>query len=81
MQYAFKRPILFSLMSLFCCLCAMAAGETEEVQDKTFTIVLDAGHGGHDAGAVGSFSKEKDINLKVTLEVGRLLAANCPDIK
>lgn len=81
MQYAFKRPILFSLMSLFCCLCAMAAGETEEVQDKTFTIVLDAGHGGHDAGAVGSFSKEKDINLKVTLEVGRLLAANCPGIK
>ena len=81
MQYAFKRPILFSLMSLFCCLCAMAAGETKEVQDKTFTIVLDAGHGGHDAGAVGSFSKEKDINLKVTLEVGRLLAANCPDIK
>ena len=81
MQYAFKRPILFSLMSLFCCLCAMAADETKEVQDKTFTIVLDAGHGGHDAGAVGSFSKEKDINLKVTLEVGRLLAANCPGIK
>lgn len=81
MQYAFKRPILFCLMSLFCCLCAVAADETKEVQDKTFTIVLDAGHGGHDAGAVGSFSKEKDINLKVTLEVGRLLAANCPGIK
>ena len=73
--------MLFCLMSLFCCVCAMAAGETEERQDKLFTIVLDAGHGGHDAGAVGAFSKEKDINLKVTLEVGRLLAANCPGIK
>ena len=29
-----------------------------------FTIVIDAGHGGHDAGAIGSFSKEKNILLE-----------------
>lgn len=48
---------------------------------KDFTVVLDAGHGGHDSGAVGRISKEKNINLKVALAVGRLLEQNCNDVK
>lgn len=48
---------------------------------KTFTLVIDAGHGGHDAGAIGKFSKEKNINLKVALEFGRLVEQNLPDVK
>ena len=27
--------------------------------NKKFTLVIDAGHGGHDAGAVGTITKEK----------------------
>jgi N-acetylmuramoyl-L-alanine amidase len=46
-----------------------------------FTVVLDAGHGGHDAGAVGSFSKEKNINLRYTLLVGDMIKKNLPDAK
>lgn len=48
-----------------------------------FTVVLDAGHGGKDPGTVGSkrTNQEKNINLAVAKEVGRLLAANNPDIK
>lgn len=46
-----------------------------------FTVVLDAGHGGHDAGAVGSFSKEKNINLRFTLLVGDMIKKNIPDAK
>ncbi len=49
--------------------------------DHTFTLVIDAGHGGRDAGAVGAFSKEKDINLKVALAFGRYVERNCPDVK
>ncbi|MEE1183989.1 MAG: N-acetylmuramoyl-L-alanine amidase, partial [Paludibacteraceae bacterium] len=41
----------------------------------------DAGHGGNDAGAVGAFSKEKNINLKYTLELGDLIKKNHPDVK
>ena len=48
---------------------------------NAFTVVLDAGHGGHDAGAVGAFSKEKNINLKYALEVGDLIKKNHPDVK
>ena len=39
--------------------------------DKRFTLVIDAGHGGHDVGAKGAFSYEKNINLKVALAFGR----------
>lgn len=49
--------------------------------DRMFTLVIDAGHGGHDAGAVGAFSSEKDINLSVALAFGRYVERNCPDVK
>ena len=46
-----------------------------------FTLVIDAGHGGHDAGALGSMSKEKDINLSVALAFGKYVERNQPDVK
>ncbi len=36
-------------------------------------IIIDAGHGGHDGGASGRFSKEKDVALAVALKLGKLL--------
>lgn len=45
-------------------------------------VVLDAGHGGNDPGAIGiSGVNEKDINLKLVLMVGKMLETNYPDIK
>lgn len=49
--------------------------------EKRFTLVIDAGHGGHDLGAKGAFSYEKDINLNVALAFGRYVERNCPDVK
>lgn len=43
---------------------------------KVKKIVLDAGHGGDKPGAIGHFSKEKDIALAVTLQVGELIKKN-----
>ncbi len=48
---------------------------------KKYTLVIDPGHGGHDAGACGAFSKEKNINLNVALAFGKLVEQNCPDVK
>lgn len=48
---------------------------------KDFVLVIDAGHGGNDPGAIGRISKEKDINLKVALRLGELVRQRCPDVK
>lgn len=48
---------------------------------KMTKIVLDAGHGGRDPGNIGSRSKEKDINLAVTLLVGKYIEEYLPDVE
>ena len=44
-------------------------------------IVIDAGHGGHDGGAEGKYSKEKDISLAVALKLAKLVREEMPDIE
>ena len=51
-----------------------------QVKDGISKIVIDAGHGGEDPGALGSKCKEKDITLSVALELGKLISENCPDV-
>jgi len=51
------------------------------LQAKDFVVIIDAGHGGHDPGAIGSFAKEKNINLNIALEVGRLISNNIKGVK
>ena len=49
--------------------------------NNRFTLVIDAGHGGHDVGALGAMSKEKDINLSVALRFGEYVERNMPDVR
>lgn len=44
-------------------------------------VVIDAGHGGHDPGAVGNGLKEKDINLKAANELAASLKKLGMDVK
>lgn len=48
---------------------------------KKFTLCIDAGHGGGDAGAIGDFSREKDINLRIALAFGKLVEERCKDVR
>ena len=48
---------------------------------KLRTVVIDAGHGGHDSGCLGAKSKEKDVALRLATEVGRKIRARHPDVK
>lgn len=45
------------------------------------TVVIDAGHGGHDPGTHGKHIQEKDLVLKVALKVGHYIETNLPDVK
>lgn len=45
----------------------------EEKQYKLKKVVINAGHGGKDPGTMGKFSKEKDVTLKVALELESLI--------
>lgn len=44
-------------------------------------IVIDAGHGGKDPGAVGNGQQEKAINLGVALKLGRMIEQQLPEVK
>ncbi len=49
--------------------------------NKVKVIVIDAGHGGKDPGALGKKSKEKDITLALALKTGKLITENIPEVK
>ena len=52
-----------------------------DAANKKFTLVVDAGHGGADTGAVGKGkTREKDLTLKFALAFGKLVEKNCPDV-
>lgn len=59
-----------------------AGPEPDPYQDGPIKVlVIDPGHGGRDPGAVGARRYEKDITLKVALELKEILAAEMPEIK
>lgn len=53
------------------------------INAQSFTVVIDAGHGGKDPGAVSANGKvhEKDITLNVALMVGESIAKRYPEVK
>ena len=73
----FIRRLMPYCLVLLCCAFVLC----NPVAAKEFVVVIDAGHGGHDPGAIGKISKEKNINLKVALKVGGLIKLNCKDVK
>lgn len=74
-----NRPYI---LYIFICLWLLFLPScTDRLWGKDFVVVIDAGHGGHDPGAIGKISKEKNINLNVALKVGNLIKKNCDDVK
>ncbi len=48
---------------------------------KVNKVVIDAGHGGKDSGALGQKSQEKDIALAIALKTGEYISKNYPDVE
>ncbi|HYX09731.1 MAG TPA: N-acetylmuramoyl-L-alanine amidase [Bacteroidales bacterium] len=53
----------------------------QQYKTKIQTVVIDAGHGGKDTGALGSFSYEKDVVLAIALKLGEYIKQNFTDVK
>ncbi len=53
----------------------------KSLAQKVNTVVIDAGHGGKDSGALGATSKEKDIALAVALKLEEYITTYLPDVK
>ena len=73
---SFLRVALFLLVLLM-----LPAGSLYAQKKKRFTVVLDAGHGGNDPGAVHGKVKEKDINLTVTKMLAEKINRKYPEVK
>ena len=71
-------------MAIICAFISTASAE-EGAQNsiKIKTVVLDAGHGGKDTGAISKNGaiKEKDVTLSVALKLGKMINSNYPDVK
>ena len=72
----YTKTILFILLLLMA-VPTMA----QKSSKKPFTVVIDAGHGGVDPGALGRKSQEKNINFKVSNRVGQLIKEAYPEVK
>lgn len=72
---SFIRHLIVALATL--CICGFACKASSK---SDFVVVIDAGHGGHDAGALGAQTNEKTINLAVARQLGSMLEKE-PGIK
>lgn len=70
------KKVLLALLFII----SLSLATTAAAANRNFTLCIDPGHGGKDAGAPGTISKEKNINLSVALAFGRYVENNCPDV-
>ena len=77
MNIKYKAILKYACLFILCVITITGSTNANPVKPnfnkKKFTVVLDAGHGGHDPGNVGNGYKEKDIALKIVLAVGAIL--------
>ena len=72
------RKLLVLVLS---CLCLPLF--SQEAALKLRTVVIDPGHGGHDAGCVSRDrqTKEKDLVLDIGKRLAEKIRRECPDVK
>lgn len=79
----FGKPTIFFVAILTFLISGWSAPEAMAAKpaEKEFIIVLDAGHGGHDHGAIDNGAREKDINLGVTTKLAELIKKKLKNVK
>lgn len=67
------RSVIVLILCILCTIGVFAAPK--------YVVVIDAGHGGKDYGAIDNDTREKDINLAVALEVGNYIKKHAKNVK
>ncbi len=75
-----KKPALFLVLTLIFGINSSFTIVKKKAKFVIKTVVIDAGHGGHDTGCLGSSSREKDMALKVALKLGKLIEDNFGEV-
>lgn len=73
LKYLFCIILIIPLFSFF--------DGNNTIKKNTKVVVIDAGHGGKDSGAMGRHGKEKDIVLKIALKVGKYIEENLGNVE
>ncbi len=76
-----KRLSCIVITLLLVSLVLTNAGPNRRATYRIKTVCIDAGHGGHDSGCLGSSSKEKEVALSIALKLGKLIEQNFSDVK
>lgn len=71
----------FLILSFLCFITLFFSFTKKERQKAIKTIIIDAGHGGHDVGAKGDFSYEKDICLAIETKLAEIIRKDFPEIR
>lgn len=69
------------ILVLFICVAATPPSGKRTYKRTISTLVIDAGHGGHDPGCMSGGVKEKEVTLAIALAVGSKIKEQYPDIK
>ncbi|MEX0967099.1 MAG: N-acetylmuramoyl-L-alanine amidase [Bacteroidia bacterium] len=73
---------IFPVFSLICVFFLLSSfGSLNDSKYYVRTVVIDAGHGGHDPGCQYAKVQEKQIALNVALKLGKIIQENIEDVK
>ena len=77
-----KARIFLAVLAFFM-ICNTPYNHTnaQETNNLVKKIVLDAGHGGKDPGAIGKRTKEKNLTLAITLKLGKYIEEKIPGVE
>lgn len=79
MNLFFNKMITFRVVIVIFLLSALCEKiVSQNINNTAFTVVIDAGHGGHDSGCLGSHSIEKDVALDLALLLGQIISTQSP---
>lgn len=81
LQKSCVKRIFLSFLFIAFVLTSVSAQGSRDKDYRIRTIVIDAGHGGHDAGCLGSNSREKHVALGIALRLGKMIESTYPDVK